>query len=104
VELFEAGYVYWAAIIVMMIGLYAVIAKTNLLKKIIGLGLFQAGILLVFVSMAHELPQAMVVAAVAVGISILATAAALTVCIREDYGTVDERDIKELEREEEAEA
>lgn len=50
VEAFVAHFNYWIAIIIMMIGLYGVIAKRNLIKQAISLGLFSTGIFLFFVS------------------------------------------------------
>jgi multicomponent Na+:H+ antiporter subunit C len=41
---------YWAAILIMLIGLYGIIAKSNLIKKVISLGLFQTGILIFYIS------------------------------------------------------
>ena len=41
---------YWVFAVVLMVGLYAVIRKTNLIKKLIGLGLFQTSVLLFYIS------------------------------------------------------
>jgi multicomponent Na+:H+ antiporter subunit C len=45
-----ANYNYWIYIILMMIGLYAIIAKNNLVKKIVGMNIFQTAIILFYVS------------------------------------------------------
>ncbi|MFH2001083.1 MAG: cation:proton antiporter subunit C [Planctomycetota bacterium] len=45
-----AKYNYWIYILLMMIGLYAMIAKRNLVKKIIGMNIFQTAIILFYVS------------------------------------------------------
>ena len=45
-------YNYWIYVLLMMIGLYGVIAKPNLIKQAIALGLFQTGIFLYYISMA----------------------------------------------------
>ena len=50
-ELFFARYNYWMAIILMLIGLYALIAKQNLVKKLIGLNIFQTAIFLFYISL-----------------------------------------------------
>jgi len=47
-------YNYWFYIILMMIGFYAMIGKRNLVKKIIGMNLFQTAIILFFVSTAAK--------------------------------------------------
>lgn len=112
-------YNYWIAIALMMIGFYAVIAKSNYVKKAIGLGLFQTGIFLFYVSMAklhggtapvrvaegveatysNPLPHALILTAIVVSVSTLAVAMALIVSIREKYGTIDDHDIAELNAE-----
>ena len=45
-----AKYNYWIYIILMMIGLYGMIAKNNLAKKVVGMTLFQTSIILFFIS------------------------------------------------------
>jgi multicomponent Na+:H+ antiporter subunit C len=50
ISLIVAKYNYWIYITLMMIGLYAMIAKNNLVKKIIGMSIFQTAIILFFVS------------------------------------------------------
>ena len=45
-----ANYNYWIYIILMMIGLYAIIAKNNLVKKIVGMNIFQTAIILFYIS------------------------------------------------------
>ncbi len=52
IEAASDHYNYWIAVIVMMIGLYGVIAKRNIVKQAISLGLFQTGIFLLYISMA----------------------------------------------------
>ena len=51
-----ARFNYWAYIIIMMIGLHAMITKNNLIKKLIGMSIFQTAIILFFVSVGvkHE--------------------------------------------------
>ena len=43
---------FWIYVVIMMIGLWSVIAKNNLVKKLIGLSIFQTAILLLYVSLA----------------------------------------------------
>ncbi len=54
-EFVIAKYNYWIYIILMMIGFYAMIAKTNLVKKVIGMNIFQTAIILFYVSTAYKL-------------------------------------------------
>ena len=115
-------YNYWVTIIIMMIGFYCVIAKSNLVKKAIGLGIFQTGIFLFYISVAKvdggtapvrvmgeqadvayssPLPHALILTAIVVSVSTLAVAMAIIVNIREKFGTIDEHDLEHLEAEQE---
>ena len=49
-EAISAKFTYWIYVIIMMIGLYAMIAKTNMVKKLIGMSVFQTAIILFYVS------------------------------------------------------
>ncbi len=107
---------YWAAIVLAMIGLYAVIAPSNLIKKLIGLGIFQSAIFLIYITAgkveggtapiidaAHSvysnpLPHVLILTAIVVAVSTLAVGLALTVAIKRDYGTVEEDEIDEQDR------
>ena len=120
-NLIAGHYNYWMVIILMMIGLYITISRGNLVKKIVGLNIFQASVFMLYISMGkvkggtapiltgnpHEiysnpLPHVLILTAIVVGISTTALALALTVRIRESYGTIEEDDILELDRETEA--
>lgn len=101
-------YVYWLLIALMMIGLYVVISHGNMVKKLIGLSLFQVGVFLFFISLgkvdggsapiiaedvetySHPLPQVLILTAIVVGVATLAVGLALAVRIFESYGTVEE--------------
>lgn len=119
-EIVFSHYNYWIAIVLMMIGFYAVMAKTNLVKKAIGLGLFQTGIFLFYISIgkieggtapvrligddtgavySNPLPHALILTAIVVSVSTLAVAMAIIVNIKEKYGTIDEQDIVDIEQE-----
>ncbi|MDE0393137.1 MAG: cation:proton antiporter subunit C [Rhodospirillales bacterium] len=107
---------YWAAIVLAMIGLYAVIAPSNLIKKLIGLGMFQSAIFLVYITAgkveggtapiidaaygvySNPLPHVLILTAIVVAVSTLAVGLALTVAIKRDYGTVEEDEIDEQDR------
>ena len=106
-------YVYWVLFAVMMIGLYVVISHGNLLKKLIGLSVFQVGVFLFFISLgkvdggsapivspdvetySHPLPQVLILTAIVVGVATLAVGLALAVRIFETYGTVEEEEVLE---------
>ena len=115
-------YNYWIAIILMMIGFYGVIAKRNMVKQAIALGLFQTGVFLFFVSMGvidggtapvweadpetgekitgpydNPLVHVLILTAIVVSVSTLAVALAIIVCIKRAYGTIEEDEIADLE-------
>ena len=104
---------YWVFAIVLMIGLYAVIAKVNLIKKLIGLSIFQSAVFLMYITMdkveggtapiiqkglenqifSNPLPQVLILTAIVVGVSTLALGLAIAVRIFEAYGTIEEDEI-----------
>ena len=107
---------YWASIVLAMIGLYAVIAPSNLVKKLIGLGMFQTAIFLLYITVgkveggtapiidtshtvySNPLPHVLILTAIVVSVSTLAVGLALTVAIKRAYGTVEEDEIDERDR------
>ncbi len=108
-------YNYLAAIVLMMVGLYTVVRRPNLIKKIIGLNLFQNGVFLFFISLgaatggeppiliegvsnyANPLPHVLILTAIVVGVSTMAVGLALVVRIGEAYGTIESTEITRLE-------
>jgi multicomponent Na+:H+ antiporter subunit C len=120
-------YNYWVAIIIMMIGFYGVIAKRNLVKQAIALGLFQTGVFLFYITMAvyrthdgvdgrapiweaikhgvekhpgpydNPLPHVLILTAIVVSVSTLAVALAIIVNIKRRYGTVEEDEILKMD-------
>lgn len=104
-------YNYWIVIMVMMIGFYIVIARPNLIKKIVGLFIFQTSVFILFISMAkveggtapiigegitaysNPLPHVLILTAIVVGVATTALGLALVVRIREAYGTINEDEI-----------
>lgn len=110
-------YNYWTFAIVLMIGFYAVIARGNLIKKLIGLSIFQSAVFLLYITMdkvdggtapiiqkgvtdqifSNPLPQVLILTAIVVGISTTALGLAIVVRIKETYGTIEEHEIQELD-------
>ncbi|HEX9879945.1 MAG TPA: cation:proton antiporter subunit C [Candidatus Binatia bacterium] len=104
-------YNYWIFILLMMIGFYTIIAKPNLVKKVIGLSLFQTAIFMFFISLgkvedgtvpvavsfataySNPLPHALILTAIVVSVSTLAVALAIIVNIKDAYGTIEEEEI-----------
>lgn len=109
---------YWVFAILLMVGFYAVIAKLNLIKKLLGLAIFQAAVFLLYITMgvveggtapvvqagavdavyANPLPQVLILTAIVVGISTMALGLGIVVRIKEEYGTVEETEIQELDQ------
>ena len=109
-------YHYWVIIFLMMTGLYVVMAKENLIKKIIGLSIFQVSVIMLYVSMgkilgatppiltgkegevySNPLPHVLMLTAIVVGVATLAVALALVVRINEAFGTIEDNEIREKE-------
>lgn len=113
--LFE-HYNYVVTIFLMMAGLYIVVARGNLVKKLIGLSIFQTSVYLLYIGPAkiiggtapiidpaysvysNPLPHVLILTAIVVGVATLALGLALVVRINEAYGTVEEEEIFERDR------
>jgi len=110
-------YHYWVFAILLMIGFYAVVAKRNLVKKLIGLSLFQAAVFLLYITMgkvddgtapifpetgaavfSNPLPQVLILTAIVVGISTTALGLGIVVRIKEEYGSIEEHEIQEIDK------
>lgn len=113
---------YWFFIVLMMTGLYIVIAKGNLVKKVVGLNIFQTSVFMFYISIgkviggtapifpmdmkinndvvySNPLPHVLILTAIVVGIATTSLALALIVRIREEYGTIEEDEIFIIEQE-----
>ena len=110
-------YHYWVFAVVLMIGFYVVVAKLNLIKKLLGLSLFQAAVFLFYISMgkiedgtapiflegveqlySNPLPQVLILTAIVVGISTTALGLGIVVRIKEEYGSIEENQIHETDK------
>lgn len=105
-------YNYWIVVVLMMVGFYIVIAHGNLIKKIVGLSIFQTSVFIFYISMAkvdggtapilaegvslysNPLPHVLILTAIVVGISTTAVGLALAVRIKEAYGSIEEEEIQ----------
>lgn len=112
----SSHYPYLICIILMMSGFYTVMSTSNLIKKLVGLSLFQTSVLLIYISAgavargsppvqaeniafyANPLPQVLMLTAIVVGVAILALGLALVVRIRGAYGTIEEDEVLEQDR------
>ena len=106
---------YWIIIVLMMMGLYIVIAHGNLIKKIVGLNVFQVSVFLLYITMAkveggtapilaegvelysNPLPHVLILTAIVVGVATTALGLALVVRIRNAFGSIEDEEINELE-------
>jgi multicomponent Na+:H+ antiporter subunit C len=122
VGLIIAKYNYWAVIVLLLIGLYAMVTKKNLVKKIIGMNIFQTAIILFYVSIGakrgatipiimhghtesshavhaadyiNPLPHVLMLTAIVVSVATLGVALALAMKVYSQYGTLEEDEIQE---------
>ncbi len=119
-ETIAPHYNYIITIFLMVSGLYIVIARSNMVKKLVGLSLFQTSVYLLYISPAkiiggtapilddrytvysNPLPHVLILTAIVVGVGTLALGLALTARIYEAYGTIEEDEILEAPPEETA--
>ena len=112
-------YNYWIVVVLMMVGFYIVIAHGNLIKKIVGLNIFQVSVFVFYISMgkieggsapilddaieiySNPLPHVLILTAIVVGVATTALALALVVRINAAFGTIEEDEIQAIEHEEE---
>jgi multicomponent Na+:H+ antiporter subunit C len=120
VDFIVSKYNYWIYIVLMMIGFYAMIGKRNMIKKIIGMNIFQTAIILFYVSIgckeggtlpilehAHghaeqaiqvaayinPLPHVLMLTAIVVMVATLGVALAIAIMIYKKYHTLEEDEI-----------
>ncbi len=114
-DFFIGHFNYWIVIILMMVGLYTVISRGNLIKKIVGLNMFQVSVFFLYISLgtvkggaapiitegvkvySNPLPHVLILTAIVVGVATTALALALVVRIKESYGTIEEDIIHDLD-------
>lgn len=116
-----AKYNYWIYVVLMMIGFYAMIGKNNLVKKLLGMNIFQTAIILMFISAGvkkgglipiidkpaalehgvnaalinNPVPHVLMLTAIVVSVSVTGVALALMQRIYRRYGTLEENEILE---------
>ncbi len=118
IEVFLGKYNYWIYIVLMMIGFYAMIAKQNLVKKIIGMNIFQTAVFLFYVSVGkiaggtapikwehavaydNPLTHTLMLTGIVVSVSTTAVALALIIRIHKAFDTIEEDKILEMRVEE----
>lgn len=115
---FASHYSYWATIVLMVLGLYILVARGNLIKKLVGLSIFQTSVYLLYIApgkliggtapiiaeqfriYSNPLPHVLILTAIVVGVATLALGLALVVRIYEAYGSIEEDEIIDRDRKE----
>ena len=113
-------YSYWMTIVLIVAGMYILIARGNLLKKLIGLAVLQSSVYLLYIAPAkliggtapivaegyavysNPLPHVLILTAIVVGVATLALGLAIVVRIREAYGSIEEDEILAQDRADQA--
>jgi len=116
--MFLGLYNYWIVVVLMMIGFYIVIAHGNLVKKIIGLNIFQTSVFIFYISVSNidggtapilvegisrysnPLPHVLILTAIVVGIATTALGLAIAMRIKEAYGNIEEEEIQQRDNRE----
>jgi len=106
-------YNYWVVVFLMMAGFYVVISANNLVKKIVGLNIFQTSVFIFYISMgkvaggtapivvegvdlySNPLPHVLILTAIVVGVATTALGLSLVVRIKRAYGTVEEDEFED---------
>jgi len=112
---------YWFVFLLMLIGIYIVISHENLIKKIVGLNVFQVSVFVFYISVAkvkggtapiladgielysNPLPHVLILTAIVVGLATTALGLALVVRVQESFGTIEDDELRALEDQQENE-
>lgn len=109
---------YWAVVVLMMVGFYTLIARGNLVKKLIGLNIFQTSVFIMYISVgkvdggtapilvdggenilySNPIPHVLILTAIVVGVATLSVGLSLVVRIKEAYGTIEEDVIQDADQ------
>ena len=106
---------YYLVIVLMMLGFYAVIARGNMIKKMVGLNIFQTSVFMLYISVgkidggtapiltgdpasvySNPLPHVLILTAIVVGVATTAVGYALIIRIYEAYGTIEDDEVAVL--------
>ena len=115
-------YNYWVVVVLMMLGFYIVISKSNLVKVMLGLSIFQTSVFIFYISLAkirggtapvlidgegvvysNPLPHVLILTAIVVSIATTAVGLAMIVRIKGAYGTIEDHEIDAIEQVEDVE-
>jgi multicomponent Na+:H+ antiporter subunit C len=119
-EFFVSKFNYWIYVVLILIGFYGMMAKNNLMKKLIGMNIFQWSIILFYISIGSKkggtvpvvdpslhpairavdyinpLPHVLMLTAIVVGVATTGIALALLILVYRNYGTLEEDEILEV--------
>jgi multicomponent Na+:H+ antiporter subunit C len=113
-EFFVGHAIQWGAAALLVIGLYITMTRQNLIKKVVGLNIFQTAVFLLYIQMGYvsdgtapiaeagrvlysnPLPHVLILTAIVVSVSVTSLALTLIVRIREAYGSIEEDEIVDL--------
>ena len=116
IEIHPGLYNYAVVVALMMAGFYLVIACSNMIKQLVGLGIFQASVFVLYISFgkveggtapiiaqdimvySNPVPHVLILTAIVVGVATTALGMSLVVRMHEAYGTVEEDEIHEMEK------
>jgi len=108
-------FTYFITLFLMIAGLFIVIARGNLIKKLVGLSIFQTSVYLLYIApgklvggtapilsdaftvYSNPLPHVLILTAIVVGVATLALGLALVVRIKEAYGSIEETDLHRMD-------
>ncbi|MBK5204561.1 MAG: cation:proton antiporter subunit C [Polaromonas sp.] len=111
----DGHFTFFITVFLMIAGLFIVISRSNLIKKLVGLGIFQTSVYLLYIAPAklvggtapilsdaftvysNPLPHVLILTAIVVGVATLALGLALVVRIREAYESIEEDEILDLD-------
>jgi multicomponent Na+:H+ antiporter subunit C len=119
-EFFVSKFNYWIYVVLILIGFYGMMAKNNLMKKLIGMNIFQWSIILFYISIGSKkggtvpvvdpslhpairavdyinpLPHVLMLTAIVVGVATTGIALTLLILVYRKYGTLEEDEILEV--------
>ncbi len=113
--LYFQSLIYWLIIFLMMVGFYIVMSHGNLVKKIVGLNIFQVSVFMFYISMgkiiggtapilipnqeiySNPLPHVLILTAIVVGVATTSLGLALIIAIKKAYGTIEDDEIQSME-------